>query len=126
LRDVRITEHFELRAGKLLPQRRKHRQGEDEIADCAAADHENFGLGWTQEIEDVTELIPSHFRGSSGAMPDTNDFDPSRLVVYLVNEPVGRMNDFPQTILAKLRNHPAQSWKIFEHTQMPDNLPGHP
>ncbi len=41
---MRIPQHLEVRPGKLTPQRRQHRQGEDEVADGAAPNHENLAL----------------------------------------------------------------------------------
>ncbi|TSA41632.1 MAG: hypothetical protein D4R57_00335, partial [Verrucomicrobiales bacterium] len=41
LNDVGITENFEVRAGKLLPQRGDCGQREDEISDGAAANDED-------------------------------------------------------------------------------------
>src|SRR6185312_7945567 len=42
LRDVRITKDFEMRVRKLSAQRRENRQRQNEIADGAAADDEDF------------------------------------------------------------------------------------
>src|SRR6266576_6913655 len=40
--DVRVAENFEMRPGKLPPQRRDGRQRENEITDRAAANYENL------------------------------------------------------------------------------------
>ena len=44
LRDVRIAQHLQMRLGKLPPQRREHRQRQNEVANRAAADNENFAV----------------------------------------------------------------------------------
>ena len=44
LRDVRITEHFQVRLGKLAAQGGNGRQRENKIADCPAANDQNPGF----------------------------------------------------------------------------------
>ena len=44
--DVRVTEDFEMGVGKLPPQGREHRQGEDEVTDGSATDDEDFAFGF--------------------------------------------------------------------------------
>ena len=43
--EVRVAEHFEVRAGKVPPQRRQRWQRENKITKRTAADDEDFALG---------------------------------------------------------------------------------